>query len=399
MWQNSLLSKIGRITSPGRKLIREIDGLRFIAIMLVVLFHLIGYLNATVGVAADSVTNQNLLTRLLFHGHYGVQLFFSISGFILALPFAINRLQGGAPVNLAAYYKRRITRLEPPFILSLIALFFLYALAHRLTLSSLAPHLLSGLVYLHNLIFNAANPISPVTWSLEIEIQFYLLAPVFACVYLLHSRTLRRGLLAGAILLMIAVKVLLIHPHTRLAVTLVNELDFFLVGYLLADIYVADWNQSPAKSFWWDCVSLVGWSLLVCVWELTGLTPWLFPALVLAVYCAAFRGRISSRILTNPAIVLIGGMCYSLYLLHAPIIPAMGRLTHGLIVPGSFAATVVVQGLLIVPPVIIIGALFYLMIERPCMNPRWPSELLARFRFGQPGTVRPSTYQARASVD
>ena len=60
-------------------------------------------------------------------GFRGVELFFVISGFILGLPFAAHYLKGAAPVSLRKYYLRRLTRLEPPYIVALLVLFILAA--------------------------------------------------------------------------------------------------------------------------------------------------------------------------------------------------------------------------------------------------------------------------------
>jgi len=76
-----------RVTSQGGH-VREIDGLRFIALAMVVLLHLNHYvvLDATVDLRPDPATS--VLGRLLDQGDFGVQVFFAISGFILSVPFA-----------------------------------------------------------------------------------------------------------------------------------------------------------------------------------------------------------------------------------------------------------------------------------------------------------------------
>lgn len=99
------------------------------------------------------------LDFLMNSGMYGVELFFVISGFVLALPFVRARLVGGKPVSLRAYYLRRVTRLEPPYIIFLSAAFPLKPLAESTTYRDLWPHLAAWLIYQHNTIFGFLNPI------------------------------------------------------------------------------------------------------------------------------------------------------------------------------------------------------------------------------------------------
>ncbi len=84
-----------RITSSGAY-IPEIDGLRFIAIMSVVCFHILRmteiYTNARYHAPSSPVTA--VFTNMLSHGYRGVSLFFAISGFVLGLPFARHYLAG-----------------------------------------------------------------------------------------------------------------------------------------------------------------------------------------------------------------------------------------------------------------------------------------------------------------
>src|SRR4051812_49366863 len=105
----TLERRLSRRTTSGR-IIREIDGLRFVAITFVVLFHLGGL------VKAHAAGGTSSLLRVVNTGGYGVQLFFVVSGFVLSLPFAAHRLRNGRVVSLRAYFLRRLTRLEPPYI-------------------------------------------------------------------------------------------------------------------------------------------------------------------------------------------------------------------------------------------------------------------------------------------
>src|SRR2546428_321540 len=101
MTTEKILKRFSRETSSGR-FIPQLDGLRFIAISAVVLFHLSGYVTAYSPVSFSTPPTQDRLAQLLVHGHYGVQFFFIISGFILALPFASHYLIKTPRVKLSA---------------------------------------------------------------------------------------------------------------------------------------------------------------------------------------------------------------------------------------------------------------------------------------------------------
>ena len=102
-----------RITS-GSSWIPEIDGLRFIAIALVVLFHLAAQVSAKSHITFTRHDWYAGLFAIFERGDIGVRIFFVISGFILGRPFARHYLLGHARPSLRSYYLRRITRLEPP---------------------------------------------------------------------------------------------------------------------------------------------------------------------------------------------------------------------------------------------------------------------------------------------
>ena len=95
------------------------------------------------------------LCRLLLTGNVGVPLFFAISGFILALPF-IEQFHGETrkPVSLTRYLLRRVTRLEPPYLINL-AVSVVILLVKGQALLTILPHLAASVVYMHNQIYAA----------------------------------------------------------------------------------------------------------------------------------------------------------------------------------------------------------------------------------------------------
>ncbi len=244
-----LEQSLSRVTSSGR-FIPEIDGLRFIAIITVMLFHLNalslqfysahGHWPTGLGAALDS---------LLRTGFVGVEVFFAISGFVLGLPFVLQRIRSGTKVRLRRYFARRVTRIEPTYFINMVLLFLLKAADYYwaggrpdLRPGVMMPHLLASLLYSHNFVYGVGSTINNVAWSLEIEIQFYLLAPMICALYSIKPKILRRvslvGLGAGAAALDFVAMRMGVNPGA----TILRFLPFFVVGLVMADLFVADWK-------------------------------------------------------------------------------------------------------------------------------------------------------------
>ena len=172
---SSFLERFRRVTSSGSYM-PEVDGLRFIAIAMVVgMAHTGTYMQDAVLQVYDK---SSYASQFLLEGVYGVSVFFIISGFILALPFATQKLLNGKQVSLQQYFLRRVTRLEPTYIVTLILYFVMriWILKYE-SFNELLPHFFASLFYVHNIVYDAHSAVNGVAWSLEVEIQFYLLAP------------------------------------------------------------------------------------------------------------------------------------------------------------------------------------------------------------------------------
>jgi peptidoglycan/LPS O-acetylase OafA/YrhL len=359
--------QLRRITT-SKRFIPQIDGLRFVAIGSVVLFHL--YATLELGALPEPLHfNTDLAKR-------GVELFFAISGFILGVPFASRYLLNTPKVNLKQYFLRRLTRLEPPYFISLFVCAALQmGWSHR-SASDIAPHLLASFAYLHNMIYGAfPGAVNTVAWSLEIEVQFYLLVPLLAMLFAISSPPIRRGITLG---LMLCAGVLSnpLYPTLHLHASILYYLAFFLAGFLVCDLYLTreEWN----RSFTWDALALCGWPL---VWILgRNIGHVVLPFVIVLLYLSAFRGRISSAVFCNRIITDIGGMCYSIYLFHPLILYAVKHFTWPLHIGQNFWFYFVLQAALSLPVVLLLCGAFFLLIERPCMDRDWPRKL---WRFSQ----------------
>jgi peptidoglycan/LPS O-acetylase OafA/YrhL len=391
-WRERILSRFSRITSSGR-FVPEIDGLRFVAIASVAAYHLNQAAVAAAvraGMVVRETWGENPLSVFLGHGDIGVPLFFVISGFILGLPFAQQRLQGGKPVNLGKYFLRRVTRLEPPYFIQLavVTVAFLAGLHFHFfnfvgnsglgatTGTELAEHVAASALYVHGLVYHQVPLVNSVLWSLEIEIQFYLLAPLLAMVFLLKNRSLRRTVIAAVI---VAASINADHCAKlglrMVHLSIIGQLQFFLTGFLLVDLFLEQgWSREPKRSLKWDVLSLLGWAAVWPYdWPYWGVVlPWA----MLVAYIGAFRGVVANRIFSNLWLATIGGMCYTIYMYHHYVLYAGQVLllrvfgTHLLGTPPFWVSLVILLAVLL-PLTLLVSAPLFAWFERPFMARDW----------------------------
>ena len=370
-----LLAPFQRITSSG-KFIPEIDGFRFIAVLSVFIFHLAGTVATNSPSGQISTILSGPLKQVTNTLDIGVPLFFVISGFILGLPFAEAALKQQKQVGLRKYLLRRLTRLEPPYVLCLLISLVIKVGSGRGFLVHL-PHLLASMFYSHNAIFGYQSTITAVAWSLEIEVQFYLLVPVITSVFLITNAGMRRAILCILIAAATAVSEL-VNASPRLRLSLLGFAPFFLIGLLLTDLYLSGYRS---RSWRWDLLSFLGWPLLILLrWKAPALSAWIAPWLILALYAAGTSGVLIRRLLVHPIVTTIGGMCYSIYLLHNQLIYGIALKTRAILPSSSYALRLVTQFLVVFPAVLAVSAVYFVIIERPCMRPDWPRRLMLWFR-------------------
>ena len=385
-----------RVTSGGAVL-AELDGLRAVAILPVVLFHaaLSLHLKGAEGQSSIITGSADVFRSPLgwpvAHGFLGVQLFFVISGFVVVLPFARARLLGERPPSLAKYYLKRVTRIEPPYVIAL-ATFFVGTLA-------VAPEnarwqdYLAGLFYLRTALFGDEGWAFFISWSLEIEVQFYLLAPIIAALFWISRPAVRRGLL---VLLIAGFAVL--SAHVRLSGTvgpplsgplqhgswLGSELAFFLVGVLVADLWTTGELKSGVRrsSLAWDALWIAGFGAVLASYRALEETPWGIALLLGGLFLmalGAFRSVLTRSALSIPLVSVIGGACYTIYLFHFLLVSLAGRFI------APYTTTVFERNLILIAvPFTIVITLACLclfpFVERPFMFGDWPQRLARSVR-------------------
>jgi peptidoglycan/LPS O-acetylase OafA/YrhL len=372
-----LARRLSRVTSSGN-LIPEVDGLRFLAIAAVVFHHLVSiYLPATgrvekIASSADwfAAAGDSWLILAAYCGHFGVNLFFVISGFILAIPFVTRAFLNQPAPELKSYYWRRVTRIEPPYLLCLL-IYLLIKWQDGNDITGLLPNLLASSLYLHGPLYERESAINGVAWSLEVEIQFYLIVPLLMRGFNLRDARFRRYSLLAAIILFGLLSQLYIYPHGPkwLMISLPNFMHYFLAGFLLADLYLGENGRERARTWRGDLLAIAAGAMILWILLGFGHLYFLLPLLIAALYLGCYLGRMTSRLIRMQWIVIIGGMCYTIYLYHVMIISqAFVRTASLSSLARSFNLDLLTQCLIICPLILIICALLFVTTEKPFMK-------------------------------
>jgi peptidoglycan/LPS O-acetylase OafA/YrhL len=320
--------------------IATIDGLRGIAIVLVVWFHVwqISWQGAVIPFHLPLVPITEISFQPLAEtGFLGVALFFFISGFVLMLPYAQAHLAGTAPPTLHHFFGRRFLKIVPSYVLVIVVMFV--ATAQNYTgFADGARDIVFHLLFIHNWFGVTYASIDGVLWSLGVEIQFYVIFPLLVMAFV------RRPLTATFVLFAIAngwrIWCMLSPNHyyyeERLA-QLPGYIDFFAAGMFGAFAYVAIALQRPelaARRWVFSALSVAGFVALMLLandcyvhrtdheWPQNWVVQWR-SAVAIACLAAALGSLFAVRrfqlVLANRVLLFMAAISYNLYLWHQPI--------------------------------------------------------------------------------
>ena len=304
---------------PARTYRLDIEGLRAIAVGLVVAFHF------DVGG---------------FHGGFiGVDLFFVISGYLITGLLTKEKASTGS-IDLLRFYGRRARRLLPAALLSTVVTLIvggvIFAPPEMLAASKAA---FASSIYLSNVWFlratldyfspeSALNPFLH-TWSLSVEEQFYLVWPTL--VLWLGARPGHRDrwlwvMVATLVASLVACIVLTAVRQPWAFYLSPTRAWEFAIGALASAKVVenAVIRRVPPRAVWWLGAGAVTVALFLIDQQTpfpgwAAVCPALGAAAVLLAGSALGQGR-PSRLLANPLMVWIGKRSYSIYLWHWPVI-------------------------------------------------------------------------------
>ena len=314
-----------------RRYITGLDGIRAIAVIMVLAYH--------------------LKLALFKSGFLGVTVFFVLSGYLIT-GILISEVEEEGTIDLKNFWLRRIRRLVPAVMSMAVVIIFVSAVVNRVIFTKGCKDFLASVLGFNNWwqIFNkvsyfeAAGVTSPFThcWSLAIETQFYLIYPLILLgIYkLAKSRgegRAKRGLLfAGVTLLLALISVILMivlfdpqQDASRVYYGTDTRAFSLLFGALLAILW--EYRMVPRRLS--ASVNMVLGSvsfavLLVMTIAINGSSNFWYRGgqffgtilTVLMVYAVSGRKTWLSRFLSNPVLKWIGDRSYSIYLWHYPII-------------------------------------------------------------------------------
>lgn len=395
---NESLTRLFRRVTTSGNFIAEVDGLRFLALAGVLVQHTYANYNRVVpeGKLSGFFPKDGLIDIAFMTAGRGVELFFIISGFILAMPFVKQYLHEGKPVSIGKYFLRRLTRLEPPYIVAMLLCFAAKVLSGEppdAGAPSYVASLLASLGYVHNIVYQHNSYINGVAWSLEVEVQFYILAPVLAALILTRSLRTRTILYAtvffAAPVAQDLMEVYFGYPVESSRKNLLGTFQFFVMGFALAELHMAR-IACPVKG-----IAAVGLGIaLLCAMFLVPVresfvgSRMLFLGAAVVFYWLVISPGFWQELFRTTPIVLIGGMCYTIYLVHFPMLVVFSRLAKRIYVTDQFIPNYIVHFLLVIAPILICSAVFYLLVEKPCMNPNWPSDLRKRIFGNSPSAAK-----------
>ncbi|WP_454801080.1 acyltransferase family protein [Mucilaginibacter phyllosphaerae] len=295
-----------------------------------------------------------------FGATYAVPLFFLISGYCIHLS-SLKYLRAGVQLPLKAYYKRRLLRIYPPYLVALLFAiavnYFTYG--HYPSLTDFITHIfvLQG--------FNATyfNTINVVLWTITIEIAFYLIYPLFYYIWFKNSS--KFALVCTFIVSSLSTLYFSFKPSVSLPGHFF-VLNFWFVwcwGAYLADKTVYKTTDTSFKLI--NGIIILAFIILkvfpnslFILSDQVNVLIWTIP-LLLILSKEDWLKRHSNLIIRT--IRYIGLSSYSLYLFHEPLITLKNYLAHQFL-PQSLQLTGVALGIIFIP---IITWYTYQYIEEP----------------------------------
>lgn len=307
------------IGNPSKR--DDVQGLRALAVLGVVFFHI----------------NKEWLPG----GFIGVDIFFVISGYLISKLIWEQREQGR--FSFKAFYAARVRRIVPAYLAMLLLVgLSMVVLLIPSDLGSFGKSFKSAFTFTSNLYFSkggnyfgTAEHEWPLlhTWSLAIEMQFYLFLPV-VLVFLPKRQVIPSLVILASVLMLYSIWRIAQGAQQATYFSLSARAPEFLIGALLA-LYSAKgqlsrfMNSETAA----NALGLLGVLLItasfICISSISAFPGWMaLPPCLGAALIIASEKSLINRWLSRPWWTVIGALSYSLYLWHWPVLAAL-RYLHG----------------------------------------------------------------------
>ncbi len=338
--------------------IEVLDGLRGLAIILVVGYHYFSFM------------------RL---GWVGVDLFFVLSGFLITGKLINSK---GGYHYFSDFYLKRFLRILPLYYLTLIVFFLVVPFLFPELVTSSYQTLIKNQAFYWTLTVNwftalkgwPANTIFVPFWSLSCEMQYYLIWPFLVFVLLRKKEWLFLSL-SLIVLLAIGFRIYACHfikdPAVFNYVMLPSRIDSFAIGALLYFLFKYDyirWLSKWALGIMFTCILIVVFCILYShrLWALGGYYETRFGYTLNAVFWAVFMAAIlhkdgwGQHIFKSKLLVTAGKYSYGIYLLHIPVKVLLYKwLAVRLGIPPGNS-----QGLLLIMVTLVLAILSYQIFEK-----------------------------------
>jgi peptidoglycan/LPS O-acetylase OafA/YrhL len=321
---------------------RDIDGLRAVAVLLVIAFH------AGIG------TFRN--------GFLGVDIFFVISGYLIS-GIIFGALERDT-FSFREFYVRRVNRILPALIAVLVATACMgWLVMYDHEMSALGKHVMAGAMFVSNFVlWNGTGyfdlPLKPLLhlWSLGVEEQFYLLWPVTAVIAWKWSRRSVTWVIAGIIAVSFTIGMLQIATGHASAAFFLPFGRFWeiLAGGLLQHLTVNRTGALATTNGRWtaELGSIAGLALILLAMTMNIRDdtwpgwPALFPVTGTILLILSGNSTLNRRVLGIEPLVAIGLISYPLYLWHWPVIVFCKLILEGYIPPAIASLAVATSFLL-----------------------------------------------------
>lgn len=293
---------------------REIDGLRALAVLPVILFH------------AGFETFSG--------GFVGVDVFFVISGYLITTIILAELAQG--KFSIVSFYERRARRILPAlFLVMFVCIPFAWYLLLPSDLKGFSKSLVAVSVFASNILFwresgyfNTAAELKPLlhTWSLAVEEQYYVIFPIFLMLFWRLGKRWILILLVVVFFASLAVAQWGAYAKPEAAFFLLpTRIWEFLFGvftaFYLSGINRSDFSEGLSETCGWLGLALIfyavfAYSKTTAFPGVNALVP-TFGAMLVVIF--ATQKTFVGKFLGNKAFVFIGLISYSAYLWHQPI--------------------------------------------------------------------------------